>query len=198
MDKPAIAVVALGLLAAAPAGAQNLFTNPDLNQNPDGWILACGTTLTWIGDDEAGCPGSGSAHVTGTLCMGLQGAAAGQCVPVGAATTIAATGRVRAANGFAGVGMQFFDGADCTGNVLAQVNSAPVGATGDWQTVEDEQPVPGGSVSVAVGFGALDFAAVDADVDAGYAGLVPLVFRDDFEGNLAGDDMPCRWSAAIP
>jgi len=199
MSRLRIAIPVLAVLVAASAGAQNLLINPDFDENPDGWLLVCGSSPVWqMMEDEAGCPGSGSVHVTGGACQGIQGAGVGQCLPVGALTEISATGRVRAASGFVGVGMEFYDAADCTGNLIQPSNSPPVAASGDWDTVTLDETVPSGSVSVAVGFGALDFSPVDAEVDAGYAGILPLVFRDDFEGDTEGDTSPCRWSAAVP
>lgn len=199
MSRLRMAVPALAALVAASAGAQNLLINPDFDENPNGWLLLCGSNPVWqMTEDEAGCAGSGSVQVTGGLCSPVQGSAVGQCLAVGSLAELSATGRVRAASGFVGAGMEFYDAVDCAGNLLLQVNSAPIPADGSWQTVTLDQAVPGGSVSVVVGFGALDLSAVDSEVDAGYAGVLPLVFRDDFEGDTDGEMFPCRWSSAVP
>ena len=196
---PLLALPALAALCATAAGAQNLFVNPDLDQDVVGWQLACGTTLTWSAvEDEAGCGGSGSLHATSGDCMGLQGGGGSQCIPVVAGELISATGRVRGATGFAGVAIFYHDTNDCSGPPIDQVTTAPVGATGDWQTVTYDDTVPAGAASAALGFGIVDFAAVDVDVDAGYAGASPLVFRDGFDGNLDGATTPCRWTSTVP
>ena len=199
MSRLRIAIPALAALVAASAGAQNLLINPDFNENPDGWLVVCGSNPVWqMTEDEAGCPGSGSVAVTSGACPPVVGSAFGQCLPVGSLAELSATGRVRAASGFVGAGLEFYDAAGCTGNLVLQVSSTPTPASGQWQTVTLDQAVPSGSVSVLVGFGALDLSPVDSEVDAGYAGAVPLVFRDDFEGDTEGDTVPCRWSAAVP
>lgn len=187
------------LLAASGAFAQNLFVNADLNDDPAGWELACGTLLTFTAvEDEAGCPASGSVHATSGPCVGFQGAGAGQCIAVVAQEPIFATGRVRGAAGFAGVAVRYHDTTDCTGTALLEENSPPAPATGDWQSVSYAGVPPAGSVSALLGFGVVNVAPVDADVDAGYAGSAPLVFRDGFDGDTDGGSSACRWSSVAP
>jgi hypothetical protein len=199
MCKLRIVIPALAALVAASAGAQNLMVNPDFDESIDGWVAACGSNPVWqFTEDEAGCPGSGSVHVTSGPCQGFQGAGAGQCLPIADGAIFFATGKVRAALGFVGVAVQYHDTADCSGIPIAEVTSTPVGATGGWDTVTFTDLAPTGTVATAVGFGAVNIQPVDADVDAGYAGILPLIFRDDFEGDTEGDTMPCRWSAVSP
>jgi hypothetical protein len=197
----AVAVVlsAMAVMAATAASAQNRFVNADLDEAPDSWQLACGIELTWSAvEDEAGCPASGSVHATSGPCIGgLQGAGAGQCVPVTAGETIHASGRIRAAHGFVGVAIRYHDTADCTGTPVGEVTSAPQGATGDWQTVSHAEVVPAG-IAAAIGFGAVDATPVDADVDTGYAGDVPQLFRDGFQGDGEAAPGGCRWSSVAP
>lgn len=199
MLKLRIAIPALAVLFAVSAGAQNLLVNPDLDETADGWVAFCGSNPVWqMTEDEAGCPGSGSVLITSGPCQGFEGSGAGQCLPIADGETFFATGRVRAALGFVGVAVQYHDTADCSGIPLAQAISPPVGATGGWDTVTLTDSAPAGTVATLVGFGAVNIQPVDAEVDAGYAGILPLVFRDDFEGDTEGDTNPCRWSAAVP
>jgi hypothetical protein len=187
------------MLVAAPLAAQNLFVNADLNTDTTSWVVGCGTLMTWTSADESLCAGSGSAHVTSGPCQGFQGAGAGQCVPVAGLATLFASGRVRASAGFVGVVIGFFDGPDCTGTLIDSINSAAGGATHDWQTVSlADVVVPTGTATALVGFGAVNSTVVDADIDTGYAGGLPLVFRDDFEGDLEGAASACRWSVVSP
>lgn len=193
-----LAVAAL-LLAASAASAQNLFVNPDLDSGPAGWVLGCGTSLEWIPEDEALCPGSGALRVPGGPCRGSQGAGAGQCLAAAGLDQLSVSGRVRASGGFAVVLLAYFESVDCTG---AETGSdvAPVPATpGQWQTVS--LPValpPPGTGSILVGLGAASGGPVGADIDSGYVGALPLVFRDGFEGDQAGFPPGCRWSVAAP
>jgi hypothetical protein len=187
------------LLPCAPLAAQNLFVNPDLDTDTGGWVLACGSSPTWQTDDESGCLASGSVHVTSGSCQGLQGSGMGQCFAAGALTSISTTGRVRAPSGYVLAVFEAFPTVDCSGAPTTTINSTPVVATGDWQSVSlDDVAVPGGSGSILVGFGAGDFTAVDADIDAGYAGERALVFRDGFEGDPDSAPPSCRWSTVTP
>ena len=194
----ALAFVAL-LLAGDAALAQNLFVNPDLDDGPTGWVLGCGTDLQWIADDEASCPGSGALHVTGGPCMGSEGAGAGQCVPAAGLAQLSVAGRVRATGGFAVIFLAYFESADCSGTEI-DTEILPVAAPpGQWQTVSLPLALPPPATSsILVGIGAASGGPVDADIDAGYAGALPLVFRDGFEGDQAGFPPGCRWDAAVP
>lgn len=192
-------LVAVLFLAAAPLAAQNLFVNPDLDASLVPWVMGCGTQMSWIADDADSCPGSGAMHVTSGPCQGTQGSGAGQCVAAGALGQLSAAGSVRASSGFLLVVLQFFDSPDCSGTAASQQAQLNGGGTGQWQQVTfDNVPIPGGTGSILVGFGAAGTGAVDADIDAGYAGALPLVFREDFEGNLGGTPPACRWSAVSP
>ena len=193
-------VLTLGVaLAGAPLAAQNLFVNPDFDADASGWLLACGSNPTWITGDEAGCPLSGAVHVTSGSCQGLQGSGVAQCFPATDGTVLFAAGRVRAASGYALAAISTYPTTDCSGPPATTVNSPLDPATGDWQTVVfDDFTVPAGTASVLIGFGAGDLTAVDADIDAGYAGESPLVFHDDFEADSASAPPTCRWSAITP
>ena len=120
-------------------------------------------------------------------------------MPAAGLATISVSSRVKASTGTLVAVLEFHDAADCGGSVLGTVFTPSGGATGNWQTVTDvNRLVPVGTVTVLVGFGAAGGGAVDAEVDAGYAGERPLVFRDDFEGNLGGAPPACRWSVVSP
>jgi hypothetical protein len=193
--------MALALIGGT-LSAQNLIVNPDLDADPAGWTIGCGTSLDWLDEDEASCPGSGAARVAGTVCQGVPSAGAGQCVAVADLPTVFAAARVRVASGLApqsGVLIGFFDGADCGGSQIGEPLTAFAGAgVGEWRTVTFAVGVPTGALSAVVGFGAVDLAAPTVDVDSGYAGARPRVFHDDLEGNPGGGPPVCRWSLVTP
>lgn len=193
-------LLALGaVLASSPLAAQNLFVNPDFDTDASGWVLACGSNPTWMADDESGCLASGSVHVTSGSCQGLQGSGMGQCLPAGTMTSVWTSGRVRAQSGYVLAAFESFPSTDCSGVATAMINSTPVAATGSWQTVGlDDVALPAGTGSILVGFGAGDLFAVDSDIDAGYAGTRPLIFRDGFEGDPDASPPSCRWSTVTP
>lgn len=192
-------LAAVVVLAAPPLAAQNLFVNADLDSGSASWVMGCGTQMDWQADDEAACPGSGSLHLLAGPCQGTQGAGAGQCVSAGVLGELSAAASVRAGSGFLLVVLEFFDSPDCSGTVASQQVRPVSAADGQWHRVTfDNVAIPGGTGSILVGFGAAGAGTADADVDAGYAGALPLVFRDDFEGNLEGAPPACRWSAVSP
>ena len=199
MRNPRLWLPALLVLSAGAASPQNLFVNADLDEDLAGWQLACGTTLSYQAtEDEAGCPNSGSAHSTSGPCVGFEGAGAGQCVPVTEGVMLHATGRVRAPAGFVGVALRYFESADCTGDPLLELTSPPGPASGAWQTASFSDLPPVGALSVALGFGAVNVSPVDVDVDAGFVGPAPLIFRDGFDGDADGSTAACRWSSTVP
>jgi len=191
--------IAALLASCAPLAAQNLFVNSDLDSSLVSWTMGCGTQMAWASADEAGCPGSGSVHVTGGPCQGQQGAGAGQCIAAGALTAVSAAGRVRATSGLHVVVFQYFFTPDCSGTMASQQVVPAGAASGNWTLVSAENvAIPGGTGSILVGFGAASNAIVEADVDAGYVGVRSRIFREDFEGDLGGSSAACRWSAVVP
>jgi hypothetical protein len=200
MSRATGAVVLALALSVAPLAAQNLLVNPDFDQDVAGWSQVCGPSFDWVAEDEAGCPGSGAAHVLCSDCMGIQGAGIGVCVQVGALETAWASARVRPSGGFGVVAMSFYDNPGCTEPSASQQVAPAVPATGDWMTVAfDAVAIPAGTVSILVGFGgAVAVGPIESDVDFAYFGARPLVFRDDFEGNAGGGEPTCRWSLVAP
>lgn len=188
------------VLAAPPLEAQNLFVNPDLDDSLMAWVMGCGTQMSWIAEDADSCPGSGAMYVASGPCQGLQGAGAGQCVTaVSLGPAVSAAASVRASSGYLLVVLRFFASPDCSGSMASQrVENFGIG-NGQWRPLAFENvTIPGGTGSILVGFGAVGSGTVDADIDAGYAGALPLVFREDFEGNLGGTPPACRWSVVAP
>jgi hypothetical protein len=190
--------LALGC-AAAVLGAQNLLTNPDFDFEVTPWVVGCGTTPVWTGLDEAGCPGSGSAHQLSGSCQGFTGAGVGQCVAAGGLTTLHTSARMRPTAGVAGVVVSFYSNPDCTAPADSSELSNTFAATGDWLSVDFSVGVPAGTQSLLVGFGALVAGgSLELDVDSGYAGARPRIFHDDLEGNPGGGPPVCRWSLVTP
>lgn len=197
----AAAILALGIFGPtffgpARLAGQNLFANPDFDSDVAPWIAGCGSTPVWLGEDSAGCGGSGASTQTSGPCQGFQGAGVGQCVSVAGLSELFASARVRASSGFAGVLVFFFAGVNCIDPSTGDTVSPMVPATGEWVEVRFENlEIPPGTASALVGFGALAPGAIEVEVDAAYVGESNLVFRDDFEGDLEGSTDACAWSS---
>ncbi len=187
-------------LAGAPLAAQNLLVNPDFDADASGWMLDCGSSLTWIPDDEAGCPGSGAVHVTSGPCNGVfDTASIAQCLPVAEGIVLSVTGRVRASFGFVLGLLSSYSTTDCSGAPTMATQSQATPVTGDWQTIVfDDFTVQTGTASILLAFKTNDVTPVSADFDAGYAGEQPLVFHDNFEADSASAPPSCRWSSITP
>ena len=190
----------LVLLFCTSMPAQNLFTNPDFDSDASGWLLACGSNPTWITDDEAGCPLSGAVHVTSGPCQGLQGSGVAQCFPATEGAVLFAAGRVRAASGYALAAISTYPTTDCSGPPATTVNS-PLDPR-HRRLADDRLRRLHGPRRHRLGPDRLrcrrHLTAVDADIDAGYAGESPLVFHDDFEADSASAPPTCRWSSIAP
>jgi hypothetical protein len=197
MIRIVVAVLGFAGLGAVAAGAQNLFANPDFDEGVSSWVEGCGSAPVWLDADSAGCAGSGASTQTSGPCQGFQGAGVGQCVPLaGLDGLLFASARVRAASGFSGVLVLFFENSDCTEPSSGQETSPMFPANGEWQAVELANfVVPPGAVTALVGFGAVSGPPVVVDVDAAYFGEARLIFRDGFEGDLEDATTACAWSS---
>jgi hypothetical protein len=193
----AVAVIGLAAFGAFGVHAQNLLVDPDFDSGVSSWVEGCGSAPAWLDEDAAGCPGSGASTQTSGPCQGFQGAGVGQCVAVADLDGLLfAAARVRAASGFSGVLVLFFENSDCTEPSSGQETSPTFPADGQWRTVELANfVVPPGAVTALVGFGAVSGTPVVVDVDAAYFGEARLIFRDGFEGDLQGATTACAWSS---
>lgn len=192
-----LVVLSCSLLCEAAVRGDNLLANPDFDSEVTSWVVGCGSTPTWLDEDAAGCPGSGSSHQSAGPCQGFQGAGLGQCIPVQALSTLHASAWFRANEGFGGVLVAFYENLECQEPNVGQELSPMFPSTGVWQPVEFENlSIPPGTVAILLGFGALSpSSTLVVDIDSAYVGEAPLIFRDGFEGDLEGSIAACAWSS---
>lgn len=198
-----IAAVALAVaFAAHPAWGQNLLINPDFDWDVQWWDVEQYVSLTWSPLDASGNPSSGSAEVTNAHPAPNQGTGISQCMnypPVIPGATYDFSGSAlipdgQSRTGDAMIGLRWYDGPDCTGNVVGDQPRRSTAVVGSWVRLEslDEIP-PAGAVSVL-------FLAFPSKVEAGGTlvahfdelNLNRSIFHDGFE---TGDCW--NWSTSV-
>lgn len=124
-------------LVPLAAVAQNLLTNPNFDQNLNGWTVE-GGTAAWDSTDVAGSTASGSARLTNT---GSQ-AHLWQCVAVtpGVKHDLIVRSRIPAGQSATGItffGMYYYGTTNCTGPSMGSTSSTGISETDRWIT-EDQ------------------------------------------------------------
>lgn len=119
-------------LVPLSAFAQNLLTNPNFDQNLNGWTIE-GGTAAWDPTDAAGSSASGSARLTNS---GSQ-THLYQCVQVtpGVKHDLVVRSRIPAGQSATGVtffGMYYFGTTNCTGSSVGSSSSAGVSEIDRW------------------------------------------------------------------
>ena len=118
----AVSLVFAVMSFAFSASAQNLFSNPGFDTDLSGWTTANGD-VSWQPLDVNGSPDSGSARIL------FDGSPSGepllfQCIPVIAPETYSFGAKARTLGADAEevmpiLGVEWYDGPDCTGVVLS-------------------------------------------------------------------------------
>ena len=191
-----LAFAVLGAVAwSSGATAQNLVTNGDFDSATAGWTRILGTNLSWNGLDEAGCAGSGSADDTAANTGATFDAAISQCVAISGGGTLSA--RVRYEQpGTLTVRFDFASAANCSTGQLSTVTNTAGASPSSWSdAVLNNAAVPGGAHAVLVTVSASHTAPYHLLVDQVRVSRRPPLFFDNFQGDLAGEAHPCRWSS---
>lgn len=149
----ASASLAALLLAATPASAQNLLTNPHFDTDLTGWT----GLATFDGTRDAnGSPSSGSASVavtTPTFLVLLR-----QCIPAAQNTSYDFGGQAfiqqAPAGGAVGVSLAFTSDSTCTSSLGSAGTGSPVSAVGAWGSSTGTAVSPPGTAGalLLVGF----------------------------------------------
>ena len=151
--------------------------------------------LSWNGLDEAGCAGSGSADDTAANTGATFDAAISQCVAISGGGTLSA--RVRYEQpGTLTVRFDFASAANCSTGQLSTVTNTAGASPSSWSdAVLNNAAVPGGAHAVLVTVSASHTAPYHLLVDQVRVSRRPPLFFDNFQGDLAGEAHPCRWSS---
>lgn len=172
----ALAAGAVALIvAAAPAAAQNLTTNPGFDGGFAGWTDLEQDNVVeteWLPEDATGNLGSGSVRVDyDALTTGIL-AGFHQCVAVSGDTTYQVSARTRVpagqdALGAARVDLRWSDSANCGDTLLSTIgvfNNSP----GGWVLGQSSVVSPAAASSVLVQLRVEKTAVPDEDLDADF------------------------------
>jgi hypothetical protein len=151
------AVLALPLVCATQlAWGQNLLINPDFHWDVQWWEAEQDVSLAWSPVDASGNPSSGSAEVTNGHPGPSQGTGISQCVsypPVIPGETYDFTGSAfipdgQSRTGDAMIGLRWYDGPDCAGNVVGGQPRRSTSVVGSWVRLEAlDEIAPAGAFS---------------------------------------------------
>jgi hypothetical protein len=140
-----------------PDCTETLVRNPRFDADVSSWTAEYGASATWQGAPDAigGSP-SGSIVVGNTNVISATGVSltgASQCVTASAGTyRLAAQVNLAAGQGAgsAGLAVQLFPSADCSGNAQSAWSSQVTSTTGAWTVLDGSFPVPAGTGSLRV------------------------------------------------
>ncbi len=179
--------------------ADNLLSNPNLDQNLAGWDLSSGAEIIFGVDDAGEAPTSGSVAMSN-----LTGAAhelwVSQCIVVDDSQGHYAEARVWMDSGIGTAPQAYaeviwYDAAACGGVVLGTGVTPPVvGDTGvGWKRFGGWMATPPGSVSAHVSFVLSASGSADFEANLDDLLLIEMLYGDGFEWGTTD-----AWSAATP
>ncbi len=155
----AVSLVLVALLAAAPAGAANLLSNPHFATSLAGWEVVS-TDVGWSSTDVAGSASSGSVRAVNDAVNGsFSGVVLRQCVPVTAGTSYDVgfqaqlpAGQDR--SGSAGGVFYFYasPGCDFASVLMGGGSLAAITTAGTWEGTMETFTAPAGSRSAFLMF----------------------------------------------
>jgi len=192
---PALRIFGLvSLFAATTLPAQNLLTNPELDENIDHWYFDTHGGQDWTSDDSDGCPFSGTLEAEALeTTPGFWGFSTRPMdqVAVTPGETVHAAIRFRAPGAFFGrLYLTYCASEFNCGSFSAFLDFASGSA--DWVTLEGSDLIPAGIQFVFLTIDATSAtASFEIDVDRAYLGRQPRIFNDSFEATT-----PCRWSSS--
>jgi len=136
---------------------ETLVENASFDANLNGWHEEMNALANWEHDDALDHDASGSATITnrtvyedreGQVMRGLW-----QCIPSSAGTAYRMLTQVRITGaegqGWGGLNLWFYDGADCTGTVVT-ASTPLLGTTTDWSLTETRTEAPENTHSMLV------------------------------------------------
>jgi len=206
-----LAACTLTIVPSAPAGAQNLLSNPDFAGTASPWT-ACDGDVSLAGERDGCSDTSATLAVAAEVDCGLGSASyeAGirQCVPLAGSALVAGSSKVFFSgwvfvdqNVTAGIALRFFAGTDCSGvdEISGAVLAGGSGYAGIWKfwTPLDPVPVPAGTLSI-------EYQAIGIDHDGtwfleffddAYLGTATVLYTDGFEH---ASPTPCHWHGFAP
>ena len=191
-----IAFAVLGAVAwSSGATAQNLVTNGDFDSGIGSWTRILGTSFSWSGLDEAGCAGSGSADDTAANTGATFDAAISQCVAISGGGTLSARVRYQQP-GTLTLRFDFTSAANCATGQLTTVTATAPASPSTWSdAVLNNAAVPGAAHAVLVTVSASHTAPFHLLADQVRVSRRRPLFFDNFQGDVAGETHPCRWSS---
>ncbi|HTA89556.1 MAG TPA: hypothetical protein VK745_08270 [Polyangiaceae bacterium] len=160
-----------------PDCQQTLVQNPSFQVDDSGWLVEQNVAAAWSQSDAQAHADSGSLRIESTLVSDLSGlttVGVHQCLTVTQAgyeayAELLVPGSQRTV-GTAGIELDFFASADCSGDTLDERASDTTGVADTWQLLSLQVDTPEGSRSISVRlmtakpFVAAPFAALFDDV----------------------------------
>lgn len=134
---------------------ETLVSNATFDSNLNDWHEEPNALGHWSDDDALDHAASGSANITnrgylehseGQITRGLW-----QCIPAsgGAKYRLLAQVRILDEQGQGGVNVEFYDGAQCTGNAVS-ASTPLLGTTSDWQLTQTQAEAPANARTMLV------------------------------------------------
>ncbi len=191
---PAPLLAVLLAFAATAAPGQNLATNPDFHTSVTGWTSGPGLAPLWTDlSDAGGCAESGMALVVAEQTQAGYNASLRQCIALTGQTALRADVRYMSDGEFR-LFFDFWTTTNCAAGGLGFESVTRPASPATWAVAKLSAAVPDSANAVQLRLVASDSQPHSLKVDAVYLGRSPLIFRDGFDGNAAGETAPCRWT----